>query len=267
MPKRRAVYDYWEHYEPTRPRPADGIRAKSQRGTFGSNWWAKRWIAALERLMDAGRLSRGRSYARNGQVLNLDVGPGHVSARVQGSRPTPYKVSVILAPLSDADWEHAIAAMAEQALFAAKLLNGEMPEDIEEAFAHAGVHLFPTSGSDLVTSCSCPDWANPCKHVAAVYFLLGERFDEDPFLLFYLRGRSKTQVIAALRALRTAAVVAETPAPYEAEPAPDGVPLSEQLACFWAAGSGVTSFPAQGRGAHDRPGAAQAPGAAAARVE
>jgi len=177
--------------------------------------------------------------------LNLDIAPGRVQARVQGSRPTPYKVSVELAPLSDAEWARAIAAMAEQALFAAKLLNGEMPENIEEAFAAAKVPLFPTSGSDLQTSCSCPDWANPCKHVAAVYFLLGERFDEDPFLLFYLRGRSKTQLIAELRALRTAPAVAEAPAAYTVEPAPaaDGVPLEEQLADFWTVGPGLAAFP------------------------
>jgi uncharacterized Zn finger protein len=247
MAKRGASYDDWPHYEPSRPRPAEGIRAQHQRGAFGSSWWAKRWITALEQLMDAGRLARGRGYARGGQVLNLDIAPGRVTARVQGSRPAPYKVSVELAPLSDAEWARTIAAMAEQALFAARLLNGEMPENIEEAFAGAGTPLFPTSGRDLVTSCSCPDWANPCKHVAAVYFLLGERFDADPFLLFTLRGRSKAEVIAALRDLRTAATVAETAAPYVTEPAlaPDGVPLAEQLANFWTAGPGLAAFPIQ----------------------
>jgi uncharacterized Zn finger protein len=243
MPRRRSDYEYWEHYEPSRPLRADGIKAKSQRGKFASSWWATRWIDALERLMDAGRLSRGRSYARNGQVLNLEIGAGHVTARVQGSRPSPYKVRIDLAPLADGEWERAIDAMAEQAIFAAKLLNGEMPENIEEAFAEARVQLFPASGSDLVTSCSCPDYANPCKHIAAVYFLLGERFDEDPFLLFELRGRSKPQVIAALRAYRaTAPAVAESTPVYAVEPEPDGVPLVDELARFWVAGPDLADF-------------------------
>jgi len=240
MPRRR--YDYWEQYEPSRPLPADGIKAKSRSGKFGSSWWATRWIAALERLMDSGRLSRGRSYARRGQVLNLDIGAGRVTARVQGSRPSPYKVSIDLVPLKDAEWERALDAMAEQAIFTAKLLNGEMPENIEEAFAQVKINLFPTSGKDLVTSCSCPDYANPCKHVAAVYFLLGEQFDEDPFLLFKLRGRNKEQVIVALRARRSVAAVAEAKADYGAESAPDGPPLAERLVGFWQAGPELASF-------------------------
>lgn len=245
MARKSSYYDdYWESYKPSRPRAADGIKAKSQRGAFASSWWATRWIQALERLMDAGRLSRGRSYARSGQVLNLDIGAGHVAARVQGSRATPYKIAINLAPLNDDQWERAIDAMAEQAIFAAKLLNGEMPQDIEEAFKRANVALFPTSGNDLRTSCSCPDYANPCKHIAAVYFLLGERFDGDPFLLFQLRGRSKEQIMAAMRSRRAASVVAEEPAAYAAEtPAlPDGMPLAEQLAGFWAAGPALADF-------------------------
>jgi uncharacterized Zn finger protein len=240
----RSSYDYWDDFKPSHPRPADGIKAKSQRGSFGSTWWATRWIQALERLMDAGRLSRGRSYARGGQVLNLDIGAGRVAARVQGSRKTPYKIAVELTPLTDDQWSRAIDAMAEQAIFAAKLLNGEMPPDIEEAFKQANVALFPVSGSDLRTSCSCPDYANPCKHIAAVYLLLGERFDADPFLLFHLRGRSKEQIMAAMRALRAANAVAEEPAVYATETpvAPDGTPLAEQFAHFWTAGAGLADF-------------------------
>ncbi len=237
MPKRSYDYDYWDDFKPSRPLPADGIKAKSQRGAFASTWWATRWIQALERLMDSGRLSRGRSYARGGQVLNLDIGAGSVKARVQGSQPAPYRVNIMVTPLGAAEWDRAIAAMAEQAIFAAKLLNGEMPENIEEAFATAKVHLFPTTGSELVTSCSCPDSANPCKHIAAVYYLLGEQFDADPFLLFQLRGRSKEQIIAALRVRRSATAVAEAKAEYVADATPDaGPPLAEQLASFWQAG-------------------------------
>ena len=245
MARRSSYYaDDWESFKPSRPRAANGIKAQSQRGSFGSSWWATRWIQALERLMDKGRLARGRSYARGGQVLNLDIASGRVAARVQGSRATPYKIAIALTPLTDAQWARALDAMAEQAIFAAKLLNGEMPQDIEAAFQQADVPLFPVSDSDLHTSCSCPDYANPCKHIAAVYFLLGERFDADPFLLFQLRGRGKEQIMAAMRARRAASVIAEAPAAYATEtPAPpDGTPLTAQLAGFWAAGPALADF-------------------------
>ena len=141
-------WDDWDWYPKAKPRrPANGIRARTGRGQkFGKTWWAGKWIAALERLVDPGRLTRGRSYARSGQVLNLDVLPGRVSSRVQGSQATAYKVQVEIKPLTDADWDKVMDAMAAQAIFAAKLLAGEMPPDIEEAFSAAGVSLFPRTG-------------------------------------------------------------------------------------------------------------------------
>ncbi len=213
-----------------RPRiPANGIRAKSQRGDFGESWWAKRWIGILEGFGYGTRLTRGRSYARNGAVLNIDITPGRVTARVQGTQRTPYKVVLAIAPLSDAQWRQVIKAMAEQAIFTAKLLAGEMPREIEEAFATARVSLFPTRSGDLETSCSCPDFANPCKHIAAVYFLLGERFDEDPFLIFELRGRTKEQIIAALRARRAEATGPIKTPLARVDPVPT---LADQIATF-----------------------------------
>lgn len=218
MPRRRRDYaDQWPEYE-RRPRlPADGIKARSQRGDFGASWWARRWIEALSKFGYGSRLTRGRSYARGGAVLSIEVAPGQVAARVQGSRATPYKVTIALDRLSDAQWARALDVIAAQAIFAAKLLAGEMPPTIEEAFAAAQVSLFPSAAGDLSTACSCPDYANPCKHIAAVHYLLGERFDEDPFLLFALRGRSKTQIIDELRARRAegADMADEAPPPPE----------------------------------------------------
>ncbi len=177
-PRRKGGGRHNDSWPERRPRlPANGIRAKSQRGDFGESWWARRWIEVLEGLGYGTRLTRGRNYARNGAVLSIDITPGHVSARVQGSQRTPYKVTIAAIPLSSAQWEKATDAMAEQAIFAAKLLAGEMPREIEQAFAAAKVALFPSRSGDLETSCTCPDYANPCKHIAAVYFLLGERFD------------------------------------------------------------------------------------------
>ena len=228
---------YWddEWYEPSRPRPVkDGIKAKNVRGAFGTSWWAKRWIAVLETFGWGSRLTRGRSYARQGQVLNIDLQVGRVSSKVQGSRATPYRVKIEIPPLADAQWERAIDSMAEQAIFAAKLLAGEMPQNIEDAFTAAGVPLFPRSARDIITACSCPDPANPCKHIAAVYYLLGERFDEDPFLIFHLRGRTREQIVDALRARRASATgdASDQPA-APVDPVPG---LADLLGTFYQAG-------------------------------
>lgn len=246
MPRRSYDYDDW-YPKPSKPKPAAGIKAKSQRGKIGESWWADKWIKALEPLLDAGRLSRGRSYARSGQVLNLDIGPGVVTSRVQGSRATPYKVKIAVKTLTAAEWAKVVDALAEQAIFAAKLLAGEMPKDVETAFWAAHVSLFPTQRADLETNCSCPDYANPCKHVAAVYYLLGERFDEDPFLIFQLRGKDKEQLLADLRQRRTAdeLALAEDAPPYEVVPAPAeqrAEPLEAAIGHFWELGEGLESF-------------------------
>jgi uncharacterized Zn finger protein len=244
MTRRRSSYydNYWPSYTPTRPiEVRDGIKAKSQRGKFVENWWADKWIAALTRLMDSGRLSRGRSYARRGQVLEIDVQPGHIAARVQGSRRTPYRVTIELSPLSDRQWDKVFDALSEQAIFAAQLINGEMPQDIEDVFDAAGVPLFPDSRGDLQTDCSCPDWANPCKHIAAVYYLLGEQFDSDPFLLFELRGRDEAATAAALRARRALGMeaLAESSVRYDpyAVEAIEVAALEDSLDDYWTLGA------------------------------
>jgi uncharacterized Zn finger protein len=243
MARRR--YSYYSNYyfPPSKPREAEGgIKARSKRGAFAKNWWATRWIEAMERLIDINRLRRGRTYARKGQVIAIEETKGGVAARVQGSRRTPYKVSIQVKPLSDAQWEKVIDALAGQALFTAQLLAGEMPQDIEEAFAAAGVSLFPDEGSDLVTDCSCPDWANPCKHLAATHYILGEQFDEDPFLLFRLRGRSQEQILEAMRQ-RRADQQADFEDEFEEEEAEEIVPLEETLPSFWEMNEPLEPFP------------------------
>ena len=183
-------------FEYTRPREAKGgIRAQSKRGDFGASWWARRWVQALENFSLGSRLARGRSYARRGQVVSIDVGPGEVAASVQGSRKRPYRVSIAVATLPGPDLQRLQAALAERPVFAASLLAGRMPENIEDAFADVGLSLFPSRMSDLETDCSCPDFANPCKHIAAVYLLLGEEFDRDPFLIFRMRGIERDELL------------------------------------------------------------------------
>ena len=232
------------YYLPSKPREVvGGIKARSQRGDFAKNWWAARWLHALERLMDPGRLSRGRRYARRGQVISIQDVARDVMARVQGSRPTPYKVRITLRPLDDIEWECVLDALAAQALFAARLLAGEMPQEIEQVFAASGVSLFPARRDDLMTDCSCPDWANPCKHVAATHYILGEQFDEDPFLLFRLRGRTQEQIMEALRQ-RRADDEDEPEAATETREEPEDVShLEETLERFWEMGELLEPFP------------------------
>jgi len=222
-------YDFY--FKPTKAiKTKDGIKAQSQRGAFAKNWWAQRWIAALERLVDSGRLTRGRKYARQGQVLSIEETKDGIAARVQGSMRTPYKIKIQIAKLTDAEWDKVMDALAEQAIFSAQLLAGEMPQDIEQVFERAKVSLFPSSRRDLETDCSCPDYSNPCKHIAAAHYILGERFDEDPFLIFRLRGRTQEQVMQELRKRRAGdeEIVEE-----EAEEIEAIIPLEEQVENFW----------------------------------
>ena len=246
---RRGYWDYY-HYTPAKPKEvADGIKAKSKRGAIGETWWSKRWIDVLESFNMGARLTRGKAYARKGQVVSIDVSKGVVDAKVQGTGSEPYKVTIGLKPISEDNWARVLDVMASKAIFSAKLLSGEMPTGIEDAFAEAGVSLFPTKKKDLKTGCSCPDHANPCKHIAAVYYLLAERFDEDPFLIFKLRGRTKEEISRTLRRWRAPDAGVSTEAEAEGRgTAPLATsdesvePLDSCLDCFWEVGTSLDSF-------------------------
>ena len=190
-------YNYFNF--PSKPLEAvGGIKAQSKRGSFGQSWWAKRWIEVLEGFNIDSRLSRGRSYARNGQVLSIDIAAGIVKAKVQGSYPTPYEVEIKLATLEPGNEEKLAKTLVSELAIAARVLSGDMPPEIEATFAAAGISLFPQRDSDLKTKCSCPDWSNPCKHIAATYYLLGEEFNRDPFLLLKLRGIDRQRLMDLL---------------------------------------------------------------------
>lgn len=192
----------WDGFssKPKKPPPAQGIKIKKA----GTTWWGQRWIGALEQVLrgDAGRLSRGRTYARAGRTHDLIIKDGKVSAKVTGSAAKPYVITIRLDPLSDHAWAAAITAMAERAQFSAELLAGQMPLAIDEAFQAGGASLFPVKRSELATDCSCPDWGDPCKHIAATHYVLGDALDRDPFLLFELRGRTKARVLEELHRAR-----------------------------------------------------------------
>ncbi|MFG1837961.1 SWIM zinc finger family protein [Micromonospora sp. NPDC049175] len=202
-----------------RPRRVDGgLRARSARGAIGRSWWSRRFLEVLESFALGTRLTRGRSYARAGQVLSLDIAPGRVSAVVQGSRPQPYQVSIGLKPFPAALWSRVEAELAGQAFFSARLLAGDLPDELEELFVAAGAPLFPAGVDELTQRCNCPDFAVPCKHLAATFYLLAEAFDADPFELLHWRGRSRAELLDELRARRVEATGAVLP------PAPTGPP-------------------------------------------
>jgi uncharacterized Zn finger protein len=189
-------------YPPSRPRrTVGGIKARSKRGPIGEQWWSRRFIDVLESLGLASRLSRGRSYARSGQVLTLDIGTGYVTATVQGSRVKPYRVRLTVDPLTTRQWRIVTDVLASRAVFRARLLAGEMPAEIEQVFADCGTPLFPRSARDLEMTCSCPDWEVPCKHLAAVCYVLAEAFDDDPFGMLAWRGKTRQDLLALLRRL------------------------------------------------------------------
>jgi uncharacterized Zn finger protein len=208
-------------------------------GDLASTWWARRWLATLDGFGWGGRLSRGRAYARNGRVLDVEVSTGVVRARVQDAQPRPFRIEMAVAPFADQVWDRVIGALARQAIYTAKLLSGELPAEMVQLCDSAEAHLFPAHPDDIVMRCSCPEWAVPCKHVAAVHYAFAAELDRDPFLLFRLRGRTREELTAALRARRGSfgsAGTTKTATPIEAaavaEPAPEnGEELS--LERFW----------------------------------
>jgi uncharacterized Zn finger protein len=189
---------------PSRPRPVeDGLKARSTRGAIGQTWWSGRFVEVLEGIGLGNRLQRGRNYARRGQVISLDVDVGMVTARVQGSRARPYRVRVGITAYGKTEWARLETALARSAWYSAQLLAGEMPADIEEVFAAAGLSLFPAAAGELSMDCSCPDWEVPCKHIAAAFYLLAEAFDNDPFTILAWRGREREDLLANLHAARS----------------------------------------------------------------
>ena len=165
-------------------------------------WWVQQWVDLLNSYRFKKRLERGRNYARQGNILSLEFKDSKVLATVQGTATEPYRLSIWIERFTDEDWGFVIDTLGQQALYSAQLLAGEMPDDIERVFTSNGLSLFPFTLSDVKSKCSCPDPKNPCKHIAAVYYQLGDFFREDPFVLFQLRGRSKEQILEALRQQR-----------------------------------------------------------------
>ena len=207
--------------------------------------WSEAWLQALASFSHPGRLRRGQQFADRRRVRRLEVKVGEIKADVK-ENDRWYHVTIQLPPLDDGTWHKIVERLASQALYSARLLQGEMPPEVVRVFDDSGVPLFPEA-TTLTASCTCPDWEVPCKHIAAVYYLLAERFDEDPFLLFLVRGRSQEQLLAMLRQQRQS--TSETYPDGDQEPmtavsTPDeeiyqAPPLEQVLDTFWNAGSGI----------------------------
>jgi len=181
------------------------------RRTFANTWWGKAWIDALENRarLDPNRLPRGRTYARQDRVWEMTVEPGLLTALVQGRRRDPYRVTIRLRTFTDDEWDRLLTAIAAKAAHTAALLDGDLEPGIVAEARAVGVDLFPTAG-ELVPRCSCPDWADPCKHSAAVCYLMANRLDEEPFDLLFLRGKERDEILIRLRTLRSAATTPTT---------------------------------------------------------
>jgi uncharacterized Zn finger protein len=169
----------------------------------GHTWWGRAWLEALEQRaqLDPNRLPRGRDYARSGAVGELVLSPGEARAEVTGRKRSPYLTRVRVRPFTGAEWDQVLDVICARLGRAAALLDGELPPGIADDLAAAGLSLLPGAG-EVGPRCTCPDEADPCKHAAAVCYLVADALDTDPFVVLLLRGRSRGEVLAGLRARR-----------------------------------------------------------------
>jgi uncharacterized Zn finger protein len=169
-------------------------------------WWGQKFISALESFTDSGRLQRGRAYSGDGRILRFDITKGLATATIRGNvnpyfgvyKEPKYETEVKMTAIAAKDWTKIIANMSSKASVVARLLLNEVPENIEDSFTAVGKHLLPHSSKDFQTECSCPDYSNPCKHIAGLCYRLSGELDQDPFLLFEMRGISKEDLQAEL---------------------------------------------------------------------
>jgi uncharacterized Zn finger protein len=215
-------------------------KGPGSRRAFGATWWGRAWLEALEQRarLDPNRLARGRSFARRGSVLEVTVSPGAVEAVVQGSRVTPYQVTVRIRAFSTSEWDAVLDVVSSQIGRVAALLDGELPPEVVDDVQAAGLELLPSAG-EVLTNCNCPDFAVPCKHSAAVCYLVADTLDEDPFALLLLRGKTRDELLSALRSRRSGSDPGEMP---RAKPAPTGVLAKAAFAA--AGGPGRVAVPA-----------------------
>lgn len=175
-----------------RPVPVrGGVQAATRSGKFGRTWWGRTMVDTVERLADRGRLSRGRTYARNGQVVDFQVQCGQIVAEVQGSQNFPFTAVFSVRPLEEFEIAELAKTVRDSPGMLAEIVSGSLPEEL-------GPALLPDSASDLDFECSCPDSGYPCKHVAAVVYLMAEHLDSKPVSMLTLRGVDVETLIAGV---------------------------------------------------------------------
>jgi uncharacterized Zn finger protein len=227
---RRRWDDPWQRFPESVPLPApDGLATSKQRGAMAATWWSRRFLDVLESYGLGTRMQRGRRYARTGQLLTLDVRAGMFLAQVQGSRRTPYVVTIATELPTAEQWAKVDAVLASRVGFVARLLAGEVSPDLEAVFRDASVELFPSTWSRLDARCTCPDWENPCKHIAAVLYVFADQLDDDPWLLLAWRGRTRDELLEPVRARAgRAAPVPDTPTVAPWWPLGEGTRFAER---------------------------------------
>ncbi|MCB5261135.1 MAG: hypothetical protein LHW64_07730 [Candidatus Cloacimonetes bacterium] len=217
-----SYYDYW--YPPKKPpkQVSGGIKTQSKRGRFATNWWSKLWVENFEARTDSGRLTRARSYARSGQTQDLEIAPGLVKASVQGTAGKPYQITVTMTLYSTEQIEAIYQELGSQPMIVAQLLNNNLPEEFDELLKNLNLFLIPKYNKDMHVSCNCLDWGDPCKHSAAILYLIAEEIDKNPFLLLKMLGIDKDSLLERLKLTgikaKPAVQTAEVLEPLSADP-------------------------------------------------
>ncbi len=153
---------------------------------YGQTWWGNQWLNALSYIDYSNRLPRGRSYANKGAVKEITIKGNIIGAKVQGTRPSPYKIKIIIPPFTESDKRAMTGVIMGNPLLLSKLLNRELSPELNSIAERFNIRIFPSRWDDFEMKCSCPDWAVPCKHLAAVINVIASEIDRNPFLIFKL---------------------------------------------------------------------------------
>ncbi|MDP3666928.1 MAG: DEAD/DEAH box helicase [Sediminibacterium sp.] len=153
---------------------------------YGRTWWGQQWLKSLDRIDFTNRLPRGKNYAKKGMVASISIHENSIQAKVKGSRPKPYDINIIVPPFFDEEKKFFIDAIKKDPLLLSQLLNRQLPEELLTLAGNRQIKIFPQSWQDIKLNCSCPDWAVPCKHLAAVIYIIAKEIDQNPFLVFGL---------------------------------------------------------------------------------
>lgn len=227
-----------------------GVKLQSSEPPGSGSWTAARIVRLLEQAAEGSRLKEGLEYAKLGQTTRLNFDPGSITASVQGRVDRAYRTSLSLSTFNESKWESVVQAMSDQAVYAAKLLAGELPASIEDLFAPMGLRLFPAEPTDMTPACTCGDEQKWCKHACCIGYLLAERLAGDPFLMILLRGLPGDDLLEKIRQRRVVAGAVGGSVPVYAARVP-GVsdmpsrPLEQCLENFWDAGTELNELDLQ----------------------